>query len=343
MTERTTNSRPRSRLDRAAAAARAVVTTLERVAVVVGGPSPEADSSRRSGDAVHQALAEVVPCLRVFEYDLPLAEKLMKFRPDVVFPLTHGGPGEGGALQGLLDCLQIPYVGSGVRASACSLHKPTAKAILSAGGIDVPRGVVFPGMARPAMPNLAEAKAIHHDLGPEVVVKPVAGGSSLGVYVCSGLPEFLQVLREALPRWGALLVEQRLVGRELTVAVLEIEGEPWPLPLVETSLPFGSRPPLPQVASVGDRALLLPEGLSADHVEAVNGAAVRTFQLLGCRGWGRVDVFLSASGKVTVLEANTIPGVTSSSPFAVAAERGRLSLYEVALVLLHVASMASLR
>ena len=149
-----------------------------RVAVVCGGPSAEADVSRKSADGVVAALGRAGHSVTRHELDVNLATRLVAEQPDVVFPITHGTLGEDGCLQGLLEVLNLPYVGCGVLASAVAANKPLAKQIWRERGLPVAPELV---VTRGDDAQRAAWRA-RENLGAAVVVKPAQGGSAIGVY-----------------------------------------------------------------------------------------------------------------------------------------------------------------
>jgi D-alanine-D-alanine ligase len=230
---------------------------------------------------------------------------------DVVFPLLHGPYGEDGTLQGLLELAGVPYVGSGVFASAAAMDKVHMKKLLAAAGLEVPAyAVVREGRA-------VSAEVL--DLGLPVFVKPARSGSSIGISKVTRREDLEAALELAHSHDPKALVETAVVGREIECGVLAgIDGE-----APEASLPAEVR-----IAAGADfydfEAKYMPDSgtqfdippdLPADVIARVQQLALVAFEALDCEGLARVDVFVTAQGRVIVNEVNTMPGFTPVSMF----------------------------
>jgi D-alanine-D-alanine ligase len=236
-------------------------------------------------------------------------------RVDVVFPVLHGPYGEDGTLQGLLELAGVPYVGSGVLASAAAMDKTVARVLLSAAGI-----AVTPAVAVRSTQWSADPAGVHSQvraLGLPVFVKPARGGSSIGISKVSDLADLPRAVEDALRCDPKVLVEAAVVGREVECGILEDEhGRP------QASLPA-------EVRIVGDYAFYDFEAKYLDaatelHVPAdlpdavtaeLQAMARRAYTALDCEGLARVDFFVGADGTLTVNEVNTMPGFTPTSMF----------------------------
>jgi D-alanine-D-alanine ligase len=230
---------------------------------------------------------------------------------DVVFPLLHGPYGEDGTLQGLLELAGVPYVGSGVFASAAAMDKQHMKRLLRDSGFGVPPYVV----ARSGRPIPAGVG----DLGWPVFVKPARGGSSIGISKVSRREDLEAALELAYRHDPKVLVEAAVIGRELECGVLAgVDGAP-----PEASLPAEVR-----IASGADfydfEAKYMPDSgtefdippdLPDEVIARVRAAAIAAFEALDCEGLARVDFFLTAAGELFVNEVNTMPGFTPVSMF----------------------------
>ncbi len=280
-----------------------------KVVVLCGGDSPEREVSLRSGKGVYRALRERgwdVDLLEIEGYD-GLPQRLAPY--DVVFDIIHGGAGEDGTVQLLLDLLGKAYVGSGPLASAIAMDKHEAKRAFAAKGIPTPAWVL---VERDRVGDgLAEARG---RLTLPLVVKPRAQGSSVALH----LVRFDEELEEAVARvageFGDVLVEEFVAGRELTAGVLEGERGPRVLPVLELR-PKGAGRLFDWRAKYtpGECEFICPAGLSRDEARAVEEAARGAFEALGCRDLARVDIRLSPDGVPYVLEVNTLPGMTEMS------------------------------
>ena len=277
-----------------------------RVAVLMGGSSSEREVSLDSGRNVLEALQS--KGVDAFAVDgIPaLVDAIREGRVDRVFNILHGnkGGGEDGVLQGLLEALRVPYTGSDVLGSALSMDKIRTKQVWLSVGLPTPRYV-----------RLAKGGDVHaaaRDLGLPVIVKPSCEGSSVGVsrvHDDAGLDEAV-ALAARYP--GELLMEQLIVGDELTVAVIANGDDVVALPSIRI-VPKGEWYDYNAKYIAEDTQYLCP-GLDGDAEDEICRLAVDAFKAAGCGGWGRVDVMRDrTSGKFYLLEVNTAPGMTSHS------------------------------
>jgi D-alanine-D-alanine ligase len=277
-----------------------------RVAVLMGGTSSEREVSLDSGRNVLEALQS--KGVDAFGVDgIPaLVDAIRDGRVDRVFNILHGnkGGGEDGVLQGLLEALRVPYTGSGVLGSALSMDKIRTKQVWLSVGLPTPRYV-----------RLAKGDDVHaaaRDLGLPVIVKPSCEGSSVGVsrvHDDAGLDEAVE-LAARYP--GEMLMEQLVVGDELTVAVIANGDDVTALPSIRI-VPKGEWYDYNAKYIAEDTQYLCP-GLDGDAEKEIRRLAAEAFQAAGCEGWGRVDVMRDrASGRFYLLEVNTAPGMTSHS------------------------------
>jgi len=294
-----------------------------RVAILCGGWSGEREVSIKSGEAVGRALDrkkyEVTMVDPATDLDWLVTRRE---EVDVAFVLLHGRFGEDGRIQGLLDLLGIRYVGSGVLASALALNKRAAKRIFKGAGLRVPKDVVVGQGERHS------ARAILEEMGPEVVVKPVEEGSSLGISICDSERDLEAGIEAALALGSEALVEERVKGREVTCCVVgkrELEA----LPLIEI-LPKREHRFFDYEAKYGsgETEEVCPAVLDREEREACRRCAETAHRALGCRVWSRTDMILKG-GAVFVLETNTIPGMTEASLFPLAARAAGVSLAEL--------------
>ncbi|HEY4582462.1 MAG TPA: D-alanine--D-alanine ligase [Lysobacter sp.] len=277
-----------------------------RVAVLMGGSSSEREVSLDSGRNVLEALQS--RGIDAFAVDgIPaLVGAIRDGRVDRVFNILHGnkGGGEDGVLQGLLEALRVPYTGSGVLGSALSMDKIRTKQVWLSLGLPTPRYV-----------RLAKGDDVHaaaRDLGLPVIVKPSCEGSSVGVsrvHDDAGLDEAVE-LAARYP--GEMLMEQLVVGDELTVAVIANGDDHTALPSIRI-VPKGEWYDYNAKYIAEDTQYLCP-GLEGDAEADIRRLAAEAFEAAGCEGWGRVDVMRDrTSGRFYLLEVNTAPGMTSHS------------------------------
>lgn len=289
-----------------------------RIAVVMGGPSSEREVSLNTGKAILAALREKgYDAVAIDLEPQNFIAQLKEAGAEVVFNAVHGKYGEDGLMQGALELLGIPYTGSGVMASAIAMDKGISKRLFLQAGISTPRSRLY---------TVADSRAggleqdIIGEFGLPVVVKPATQGSSIGVSVVTAEGELSAALAAAFGYDNHVLIEEFISGKELTVAVLGTD-KPRPLAVIEIA-PRSGRYDYTSKYTKGATEYLVPAPLDEATTKAVQAEALAAFNLLGCRGIGRVDVMLGAGNKPYVLEVNTIPGMTATSlvPKAAAAE-----------------------
>lgn len=298
-----------------------------RVAVVYGGASLEGGVSRRSALGVQAALREGGFAAELVLLELSTLAGLAE-RFDVVFPVSHGALGEDGCLQGYLEIAGLPYVGAAVRASANATHKPTAKMLFRDAGIPVATGIVVRSADHAAVVRVRD-----NFLG-DVVIKPAGGGSAIGVtrlVAGSTDAEILDALVRAITSEDGALVEEWVKGDEVTCGVLELEaGQPRALPptLVQAVQAewynFQSR-----YATDGSRHTC-PAPYPAALIARIQESACAAHIALGVRDLSRSDFVVDpVTLTVTLLETNTLPGMTNTSLFPEAAGVAGYSMVEL--------------
>lgn len=280
-----------------------------KIAILWGGASAEAQVSRSSAGCVHDALADV-PCqARLLEVAPGFVQTLIDEAPDVVFPVLHGPPGEDGTVQGLLEMLDIPYVGSDVRGCALAMDKRVAKCLFRDADLPVAEDAVIERDANPE----ATAAYIEMFFGDRVVVKPVRQGSAIGITPLPNGGNLVAPLAEALALGDGVLVERYVMGREITVGVLDLEGEPiLALPATEIVVADGEWYDYENRYTVGKSEHITPAPLDDEVAERVREIAVRAHEVLELRDLSRVD-FIVGEEEIALLEVNAIPGLTPTS------------------------------
>lgn len=270
----------------------------KRIGVIMGGLSSEREVSLRTGRGVLEALqARRHDAVAIDWQDMQdLPRQLLEARVEVAWIALHGVWGEDGCVQGLLECLRIPYTGSGVLGSALAMDKVMTKRVFDRAGVATARWRICRG------PEDVEA------VGYPLVVKPSREGSSVGVTIVRD-PKGLEAALAEAGRWhGEVIVEEYVKGREIQVGILdgEVLGDVEVCPSVE----FYSYEAKYQRS---DTAYLCPAPLEpADHIRL--GAMARlAHESLGCAGYSRVDLILSEGGRAICLEVNTLPGMTEKS------------------------------
>jgi D-alanine-D-alanine ligase len=276
-----------------------------RVAVLMGGPSPEREVSLVTGRACASALERLGATVLPVDSHRDVAARLAEARPDVIFNALHGEWGEDGRVQGVLDAFGVPYTHSGVLASALAMDKDKAKAVLRAAGVTVPGGGLFD----------RRAAARDHVLPPPYVVKPNAQGSSVGVFIVrEGANRPPVELTQADWSFGEqVLIEPYIRGLELAVAVMGAPGEERALAVTEIVEGEGF---YDYEAKYGANAVphVLPARIPGEIAERAKAEAVTAHRALGCRGLTRSDFRYDDLNRLLVLlEVNTQPGMTPTS------------------------------
>jgi D-alanine-D-alanine ligase len=292
-----------------------------KVAVLKGGDSLERQVSLRSGARVEDALDrlghEVVPV----DVGPDLVDRLGSERPDVAFVALHGRGGEDGTVQELLELLGIPYTASGPSACMRCMDKVVAKHALRDAGVPTPDFYAFSQAAFEELGAARALPAIEERLDFPIVVKPAGQGSALGIKFAATAADVPGAIVAAFSYDTKVVLERHVAGRDLAVSVLEGPDGPEALPIVE-AVPqdedfydFESR------YEIGRTRFICPAELPDAVAERARELALESYRVLGCYGFARVDLMLdSASGELTVLEANVIPGLTDTSLLPLAAE-----------------------
>ena len=276
----------------------------KHVAILMGGWSAEREISLRSGKACAEALARLGYRVTRIDVGRDIATVLTTVKPDVALNMLHGRPGEDGTLQGVLEILAIPYTHSGVMASAVAMQKDIAKALFRAADVPVPEGLV--------VSRFEAAKS--HLLPPPYVIKPIAEGSSVGVFIVreDHVHPPQELTRDDWAFGERVLVEKYIPGKELTCAVM---GEA-ALGVIEI-VPAVRFYDYEAKYAPGGSKHLLPAPVSSFVYQQVRRVALAAHRALGCRGVSRADFRyddrIEGSAGLVCLEVNTQPGMTETS------------------------------
>ena len=303
-----------------------------KVAVLMGGMSAEREVSLQTGRAIAGALRDLGHEVVEVDVDRTLPAALAGENPDAAFMALHGRGGEDGTVQGLLEIMRIPYTGCGVMASAVTMDKVTTKEVLCAHGLPLIEDMVIQGgYASEDLRQIEEA------LGFPVMVKPANEGSSIGVVQVDSLEQLAPALDDALQRDSRVLVERFVDGRLLTVGVLG--NEPIVLPVLEIK-PRQGFYDYEAKYQPGMTDYEVPAKLEDEVAADAGRIALESFKRLCCEGISRIDLMLEAStGKLYVLEVNTIPGMTATSLLPKAAQATGMSFEEVVAMVLDCARL----
>ncbi|MCT4711027.1 D-alanine--D-alanine ligase [Enterobacteriaceae bacterium H11S18] len=303
----------------------------DKIAVLLGGTSAERDVSLQSGAAVLAGLQEAgVDAHGVDPKDTAVTElKAQGF--DKVFIALHGRGGEDGTLQGLLEFLALPYTGSGVMASAITMDKLRTKLLWQ--GADLPvapwvaltRRDVEAGITAGTVERIAQ-------LGLPVIVKPSREGSSVGMSKVDDVAALPAALELAFEHDEEILIEKWLSGPEYTVAILGEEI----LPSIRIQ-PAGTFYDYEAKYLSDETQYFCPSGLIEQREQELQALVLQAWQVLGCSGWGRVDVMLDSDGQFYLLEVNTSPGMTSHSLVPMAAREAGMTFSQLVVRILELA------
>jgi len=294
-----------------------------KVAVLLGGPSSEREISFLSGNAVLAALREEGVDAHPFD---PAERDLAELKRDGfarVFIALHGRFGEDGTVQGALETLKIPYTGSGVMASALAMDKWRTKLVWLASGIPTPRY------------RVAKAETdwmqLVAELGLPLIVKPAREGSTIGITKVSAVDhdELRIAFTEAARHDPLVLVEEFVQGRELTASIVNGRA----LPLIRIEAPQGNYDYHNKYFS-DETKYHCPSGIDQALEARIRADALRAFDIVGCEGWGRLDLILRDDGSYSFLEVNTSPGMTGHSLVPMAARQTGLAFPQLCIEIL---------
>jgi D-alanine-D-alanine ligase len=287
-----------------------------RVAVLMGGAAAERDVSLKSGAAVYDALKrQGIDAIAIDVTGNPI-EALAGLKVDRVFNIIHGRGGEDGVLQAVLDVMGIPYTGSGVLASALSMDKLRTKLCWQGYGLVTPKWFLLKDER-----DLDECIA---RLGFPVIVKPAQEGSSIGMSKASNRDELQSALKTAAEFRCDVYAESWVTGREYTVGVLN--GEALPVIRLETPHAFYDYEAKYKATTTQYHC---PCGLNQDDELQLRNLAVKASQVLGVKGWARLDVFVDDAGQYQLIEINTVPGMTDHSLVPMAAKQAGIDFDEL--------------
>ncbi len=292
-----------------------------KVAVLLGGRSAEREISLLSGNAVLAALTRQGVDAHAFD---PAAQPLENLRAQGfqrAHIALHGRYGEDGTVQGALELMDIPYTGSGVLASALAMDKWRTKLIWQAVGIPTPRYALLEATS--------DFAAVARTLGLPLIVKPAREGSTIGLSKVTAAADLPEAWRRAAQHDALVLAEEFIAGQELTATILG--DQTLPLVRIQPAVELYDY----QAKYFSDATkYFCPSGLPAAQEAAIQAQALKAYRIIGCQGWGRVDVMLNQSGQPYLLEVNTSPGMTGHSLVPMAAKQAGIDFDELALRIL---------
>ena len=297
-----------------------ILAKLGHVVVLKGGTSAEREISLLSGSAVFNGLQRLGVNAAVIDVGNDIIDQLREAKPDLVVPMLHGKDGEDGVIQGMLEMMQLPYTGSGVLASAIAMDKVKSKLIWRRLGL-----------------NTADFEFIYSDSNwneliekfGRIVVKPVNGGSSLGIAIVDNADDLQQKHSEALAFDSGVIAEKFVNGNEYSTGVLG--DEIFPTVQLETPREF-----FDYEAKYEDEntRFICPPELPEYKLQELEALIKNAYNSLGCTGLARIDVMQEGDGDFYLLELNTIPGMTEHSFVPMAAKQVGITFDELILRIL---------
>lgn len=298
-----------------------------RVAVIMGGTSAEREISLRSGNEVLKGLQAAG--VDAFAIDLgsagasPVAQ-LLDSEFDRAFLILHGRGGEDGTIQGVLEMMGKPYTGSGVAASALGMDKLRCKQLWQGAGLPTPAFAVLDAAT--------DLCAVEAQLGYPMMVKPVHEGSSIGMSKVRDRAELESAFAAASEYDRCVIAEQWVNGPEFTIALLN--GQALPVIRLETPHDFYD---FDAKYAAADTHYHFDTKLTEAQTDTLQQLALQAFNVVGCRGWGRVDAMMDADGHFQLLEVNTAPGMTDHSLVPMAAREAGIGFEQLVVEILSIA------
>ena len=317
---------------------------MSKVAVLAGGSSFERQVSLRSGARVEDALERLGHEVVAIDAGADLIKRLRDEQPDAAFVAMHGRDGEDGTVQELLEILGIPYTGSGVPACVRAMDKVLTKHGLVEAGIPTPEFFSFNQTAFRELGAADALPAIEERLRFPIVVKPAGQGSALGIKFARTAADVPGALVSAFSYDSKVLLERYVQGRDLAVSVLEGPDGASALPVVEAVPVGGGDYDFQARYEIGRTDFICPADIPSGVTEQAQELALKTYELLGCFGFARVDLMLDdETGELFVLEVNPIPGLTETSLLPQAAEEAGIGFDGLVARILESASARSAR
>jgi len=278
----------------------------KKIIVLCGWISREREVSLRSGKKIYSALLRK-------GYDVTLIDPKMKgwepvLRGDIVFIALHGKPGEDGTIQGFLETFNVPYTGSGVLASSLAMNKLISKKMFISSGIPTPDYLSMDDFE--SIDDFI-SKSMEY-IGLPAVVKPVSEGSSIGVSIVKDADSLAPVVKDTVNKFDRVFIEKYIEGREITIGIIELDGKPVALPILEL-VPRNKFYDYEAKYTAGFTEFIIPARMDKEKYTLAQELALKAHKALGCTGFSRVDLITDSNDNPYVLEVNTIPGMTELS------------------------------
>ena len=297
-----------------------------KIAVLYGGVSKEREVSISSSKGIMKALEENGHEVIGIDFHPKKLHEIIELEVDLVFIGLHGKFGEDGSIQGLLDMLNIPYVGSGVMASAVAMDKFKAKQLFQYQNIPVAKGERFRITKTTDVKDIAEQ--IHNAFNLPFVVKPNREGSTLGLTIIKKQEQTENALKKAAKSDEFVLVEEFIQGKELTVPVMGKMNEEIALPIIEI-VPKNELYDYESKYVEGGSEHIIPAEIDEELTNRIKQYAILAHQVLGCETYSRADFLLADDQTPYILEVNTLPGMTPTSLFPDSASKHNMSYNEM--------------
>lgn len=291
--------------------------TDPHVLILSGGISHERDISLKSGRRVADGLLSHDVSVDIRDPDGSLIEHLNEEPPSVVWPVLHGASGEDGALRALLEMLGIPYVGSTADASRIAWNKPVAKSLVERAGVVTPRSITLSRDAFRELGAESVLETVTNTFGVPLIVKPAQGGSAQGVSWVDSPEDLRKAMVHAFTYSDVALIEQRILGVEVCVPIIDTGDGPRAIPAVEIE-PISGHYDFEARYTAGATRFYTPPRLDEKVQKTVSDLALTVFDALGLRDLARVDFIIDADNTAWFLEASTMPGLTETSSTALA-------------------------
>ncbi|RWZ60241.1 D-alanine--D-alanine ligase [Halobacillus fulvus] len=283
-----------------------------KIAVLYGGTSGEREVSLSTGKGIIKALKNKGHEVVDIDFSPDKLQEVLNLQVDLVFLGLHGKFGEDGKIQGLLDMLGIPYVGSGVLASALAMDKAKSKQIFSLNGIETAKSRTYRVEGLETYEDILED--VSSSFSIPFVIKPNQEGSTLGLTIVKERDQIKQAIETAAQSDSVILVEDYVKGLEVTVPVIGKQGEEQALPVIEI-IPKNEYYDFDSKYKPGGSEHIVPARLDNELTERLKREAVLAHQLLGCEVYSRVDFIVNEEQEPIILEVNTLPGMTPTSLF----------------------------
>lgn len=283
-----------------------------KIAVLYGGVSKERDVSISTSRGIMDALRKHGHDVIGIDFHPERLQEIIELDVDLVFIGLHGKFGEDGSVQGLLDMLEIPYVGSGVLASSLAMDKHMAKQLFNQENIPVAKDVRYRITDQKQIAEIVDE--INATFTPPFVIKPNREGSTLGLTIVNNIHQIEQAINDAIQSDSYILVEQFIKGKELTVPIMGKMGNETALPIIEI-ISKNELYDYEAKYETGGSEHIIPARINKEQTEQIKKYAIKAHQALGCETYSRADFLLTDDGTAYILEVNTLPGMTPTSLF----------------------------